>query len=207
MDRSILEGDPHSVVEAMAIAAYAIGADEGYVYVRAEYPTAVKHLQKAIDDAKEYGLLGDDILGTGFNFTLSIRLGAGAFVCGEETALLNSIEGLRGEPRPRPPYPANKGVFGCPTILNNVETYANITTIINDGWEKFAELGTEKSKGTKVFAIGGKINNTGLLEISMGTTLREIIFDICGGIPNGRKFKAAQTGAAPARFPMRSTKR
>ncbi|MBE6037640.1 MAG: NADH-quinone oxidoreductase subunit NuoF [Anaerofustis stercorihominis] len=194
MDRSILEGDPHAVVEAMAIAAFAIGADEGYVYVRAEYPTAVKHLQKAIDDAMEYGLLGEDILGTGFNFTLSIRLGAGAFVCGEETALLNSIEGLRGEPRPRPPYPANKGVFGCPTILNNVETYANITTIINEGWEKFAALGTEKSKGTKVFAIGGKINNTGLLEIAMGTTLREIIFDICGGIPNGRKFKAAQTG-------------
>ncbi len=194
MDRSILEGDPHAVVEAMAIAAFAIGADEGYVYVRAEYPTAVKHLQKAIDDATEYGLLGDDILGTGFNFTLSIRLGAGAFVCGEETALLNSIEGLRGEPRPRPPYPANKGVFGCPTILNNVETYANITTIINEGWEKFAQLGTEKSKGTKVFAIGGKINNTGLLEISMGTTLREIIEEIGGGIPNGKKFKAAQTG-------------
>ncbi|MBC8530741.1 NADH-quinone oxidoreductase subunit NuoF [Gehongia tenuis] len=194
MDRSILEGDPHSVIEAMAIAAYTVGADQGYVYVRAEYPIAVHRLQIAIDQAKEYGLLGKNILGTDFCFDLDIRLGAGAFVCGEETALMTSIEGHRGEPRPRPPFPANKGLFGKPTLLNNVETYANIPVIINNGWEWFAEMGTEKSKGTKVFALGGKINNTGLVEIPMGTTLREIIYDIGGGIPNGKKFKAAQTG-------------
>ncbi len=194
MDRSVLEGDPHAVIEAMAIAAYAIGADEGYVYIRAEYPIAVKRLQIAIDQAKEYGLLGEDIFGTGFNFNLEIRLGAGAFVCGEETALLNSIEGMRGEPRNRPPFPANKGLWGKPTILNNVETYANIPQIILNGASWFASMGTEKSKGTKVFALGGKITNTGLVEIPMGTTLREIIDDIGGGIPNGKKFKAAQTG-------------
>ncbi len=194
MDRSILEGDPHSVIEAMAIAAYTVGADQGYVYVRAEYPIAVHRLQVAIDQAKEYGLLGKNILGTDFSFDLDIRLGAGAFVCGEETALMTSIEGHRGEPRPRPPFPANKGLFGKPTLLNNVETYANIPVIINNGWEWFADMGTEKSKGTKVFALGGKINNTGLVEIPMGTTLREIIYDIGGGIPNGKKFKAAQTG-------------
>lgn len=194
MDRSILEGDPHAVIEAMAIAAYAIGADEGYVYIRAEYPIAVKRLQIAIDQATEYGLLGDNIFGTGFNFRLEIRLGAGAFVCGEETALMTSIEGKRGEPRPRPPFPAVKGLWESPTLLNNVETYANIAQIINNGAEWFASMGTEKSKGTKVFALGGKINNTGLVEIPMGTTLREIIEDIGGGIPNGKKFKAAQTG-------------
>ena len=194
MDRSVLEGDPHAVIEAMAIAAYAIGADEGYVYVRAEYPIAVKRLQIAIDQATEYGLLGDRILDTDFSFRLSIRLGAGAFVCGEETALMNSIEGLRGEPRPRPPFPANAGIFRKPTVLNNVETYANIPQIILNGAQWFASIGTEKSKGTKVFAVGGKINNTGLLEVPMGTTLREIIFDIGGGIPNNKKFKAAQTG-------------
>ncbi len=194
MDRSILEGDPHSVIEAMAIAAYAIGADEGYIYVRAEYPIAVERLSIAIEQAKEYGLLGDDIFGTGFNFNLEIRLGAGAFVCGEETALMTSIEGNRGEPRPRPPFPANKGLFAKPTILNNVETYANITAIINNGAKWFSSMGTERSKGTKVFALGGKINNTGLVEIPMGTTLREIVEDIGGGVPNGKKFKAAQTG-------------
>ncbi len=194
MDRSVLEGDPHSVIEAMAIAAYAIGADEGYIYVRAEYPIAVKRLEIAIKQAEDYGLLGDDIFGTGFNFRLGVRLGAGAFVCGEETALMTSIEGNRGEPRPRPPFPANKGLFGKPTILNNVETYANITAIINRGADWFASLGTEKSKGTKVFALGGKIQNTGLVEIPMGTTLREIVEDIGGGVPNGKKFKAAQTG-------------
>ncbi|MFA0816316.1 MAG: NADH-ubiquinone oxidoreductase-F iron-sulfur binding region domain-containing protein [Anaerofustis sp.] len=194
MDRSVLEGDPHAVIEAMAIAAYAIGADEGYVYVRAEYPIAVKRLQIAIDQATEYGLLGDHIFDTDFSFRLSIRLGAGAFVCGEETALMNSIEGLRGEPRPRPPFPANSGIFRKPTVLNNVETYANIPQIILHGAKWFASIGTEKSKGTKVFAVGGKINNTGLLEVPMGTTLREIIFDIGGGIPNNKKFKAAQTG-------------
>ncbi len=194
MDRSILEGDPHSLIEAMAIAGYAIGADEGYVYVRAEYPIAIQRLQIAIDQAREYGLLGTDILGTGFNFDITIRFGAGAFVCGEETALMTSIEGNRGEPRPRPPFPAVKGLFGKPTILNNVETYANIAQIILNGAEWFASMGTEKSKGTKVFALGGKITNTGLVEVPMGTTLREIIEEIGGGIPNGKKFKAAQTG-------------
>ncbi len=194
MDRSILEGDPHALIEAMAIAAYAIGADEGYVYVRAEYPIAVNRLQIAIDQAKEYGLLGEDIFGTGFNFDLKIRLGAGAFVCGEETALMTSIEGNRGEPRPRPPFPAVKGLFGQPTVLNNVETYANIPQIILKGAEWFNSIGTEKSKGTKVFALGGKIHNTGLVEVPMGTTLRHIIEEIGGGIPNGKKFKAAQTG-------------
>ena len=194
MDRSILEGDPHTVIEAMAIAAYAVGADKGFIYIRAEYPIAVNRLQIAIDQAKENGLLGKDIFGTGFNFDLEIRLGAGAFVCGEETALMNSIEGKRGEPRPRPPFPAVKGLFAKPTLLNNVETYANIPVIINNGAEWFQKIGTEKSKGTKVFALGGKINNTGLVEVPMGTTLREIIEEIGGGIPNGKKFKAAQTG-------------
>ncbi len=194
MDRSILEGDPHSIIEAMAIAGYAIGATEGYVYIRAEYPIAVSRLQIAIDQAKEYGMLGENIFDSGFNFDLHIRLGAGAFVCGEETALMTSIEGHRGEPRPRPPFPAVKGLFGKPTVLNNVETYANIPVIINEGAEEFAKVGTEKSKGTKVFAVGGKINNTGLVEIPMGTTLREIVYEIGGGIPNGKKFKAAQTG-------------
>ncbi len=194
MDRSVLEGDPHSVIEAMAIAAYAIGANQGYVYVRAEYPIAVERLTIAINQAREYGILGEDIFGTGFEFNLDIRLGAGAFVCGEETALMTSVEGKRGEPRPRPPFPAVKGLFGQPTILNNVETYANIPVIILKGAEWFAGIGTEKSHGTKVFAVGGKIENTGLVEIPMGTTLREIIFDIGGGIPNGKKFKAAQTG-------------
>ena len=194
MDRSVLEGDPHAVLEAMAIAGYAIGADEGYIYVRAEYPIAIHRLQIAIKQAREMGLLGKDIFGTGFNFDINIRLGAGAFVCGEETALMTSIEGNRGEPRPRPPFPAVKGLFGQPTILNNVETYANICQIILKGPEWFRSIGTEKSKGTKVFALGGKINNTGLVEVPMGTTLREIIEDIGGGIPNGKKFKAAQTG-------------
>ncbi len=194
MDRSVLEGDPHCVIEAMAIAGYAVGADQGYIYIRAEYPIAVERLKIAINQAREYGLLGKDIFGTGFNFDLDIRLGAGAFVCGEETALLTSIEGKRGEPRPRPPFPAVKGLWGKPTLLNNVETYANITQIILNGPEWFASMGTEKSKGTKVFALGGKIHNTGLVEIPMGTTLREIVEDIGGGIPNGKKFKAAQTG-------------
>ena len=194
MDRSVLEGDPHSVIEAMAIAAYAVGADQGYIYIRAEYPIAVNRLNIAIDQAREYGLLGKNIFNTGFNFDLELRLGAGAFVCGEETALMTSIEGHRGEPRPRPPFPAVKGLFAKPTLLNNVETYANITAIINNGADWFASIGTEKSKGTKVFAVGGKINNTGLVEIPMGTTLREIIYDIGGGIPNGKQFKAAQTG-------------
>ncbi len=194
MDRSVLEGDPHAVIEAMAIAAYAVGADQGYIYIRAEYPIAVNRLQIAIDQAREYGLLGENIFDTGFNFDLDIRLGAGAFVCGEETALMTSIEGHRGEPRPRPPFPAVKGLFGKPTLLNNVETYANIPVIITKGAEWFKTIGTEKSKGTKVFAVGGKINNTGLVEVPMGTTLREIIYDIGGGIPNDKKFKAAQTG-------------
>ena len=194
MDRSVLEGDPHSVIEAMAIAAYAIGANQGYVYVRAEYPIAVERLTIAINQAREYGLLGKDIFGTDFDFNLDIRLGAGAFVCGEETALMTSVEGRRGEPRPRPPFPAVKGLFGQPTILNNVETYANVPVIILKGAEWFSGIGTEKSKGTKVFAVGGKIENTGLVEIPMGTTLREIVFDIGGGVPNGKKFKAAQTG-------------
>ncbi len=194
MDRSILEGDPHAVIEAMAIAAYAVGADQGYIYIRAEYPIAVQRLRIAIDQAKEYGLLGDNIFGTDFCFNLELRLGAGAFVCGEETALMTSIEGFRGEPRPRPPFPANKGLWQKPTLLNNVETYANITQIILNGADWFTTIGTEKSKGTKVFALGGKIKNTGLVEIPMGTTLREIVEEIGGGIPNGKKFKAAQTG-------------
>ena len=194
MDRSILEGDPHSVLEAMTIAGYAIGAHQGYIYVRAEYPIAVKRLQIAINQSREYGLLGDNILGTGFAFNIELRLGAGAFVCGEETALMRSIEGKRGEPRPRPPFPANQGLFEKPTLLNNVETYANIAQIILRGADWFASMGTEKSKGTKVFALGGKITNTGLVEIPMGTTLREIVEDIGGGVPNGKKFKAVQTG-------------
>ncbi len=194
MDRSVLEGDPHSVLEAMAIAGYAIGASQGYIYVRAEYPIAVSRLNIAIEQARNYGLLGKNIFGTDFSFDIDIRLGAGAFVCGEETALMTSIEGKRGEPRPRPPFPANKGLWQKPTILNNVETYANIPVIILKGVEWFSSIGTEKSKGTKVFAVGGKINNTGLVEIPMGTTLREVVYDIGGGIPNGKKFKAAQTG-------------
>lgn len=194
MDRSVLEGDPHAVIEAMTIAGYAIGANQGYIYVRAEYPIAVERLEIAIKQAEEEGMLGDDIFGTGFKFHLGLRLGAGAFVCGEETALMTSIEGNRGEPRVRPPFPAVKGLFGKPTILNNVETYANICQIILNGPEWFAAMGTEKSKGTKVFALGGKIHNTGLVEVPMGTTLREVIEEIGGGIPNGKKFKAAQTG-------------
>ena len=194
MDRSVLEGDPHCVLEAMAIAGYAIGASEGYIYVRAEYPIAVKRLEIAIAQAHEYGLLGENIFGTGFNFDIKIRLGAGAFVCGEETALMRSIEGKRGEPTPRPPFPAVKGLFGKPTMLNNVETYANVAQIILKGADWFASMGTERSKGTKVFALGGKIVNSGLVEVPMGTTLREIIYDIGGGIPNGKKFKAVQTG-------------
>ena len=194
MDRSILEGDPHVVIEAMAIAAYAIGASQGYVYIRAEYPIAVQRLTIAINQAREYGLLGKNIFGTDFSFDLDIKLGAGAFVCGEETALMTSIEGKRGEPRPRPPFPAVKGLFARPTILNNVETYANVPQIILKGADWFASMGTEKSKGTKVFALGGKIKNTGLVEIPMGTTLRTIVEEIGGGIPNGKKFKAAQTG-------------
>ncbi len=194
MDRSVLEGDPHAVLEAMAIAGYAIGADEGYIYVRAEYPIAIHRLEIAIKQAREYGLLGKNIFGTDFNFDIQLRFGAGAFVCGEETALMTSIEGNRGEPRPRPPFPAVKGLFGQPTILNNVETYANICQIILNGPEWFASMGTEKSKGTKVFALGGKITNTGLVEVPMGTTLREVVEEIGGGIPNGKKFKAAQTG-------------
>lgn len=194
MDRSVLEGDPHAVLEAMAIAGYAIGANQGYIYVRAEYPIAVERLKIAIRQAREMELLGKDIFGTGFDFDIDLRLGAGAFVCGEETALMHSIEGNRGEPKPRPPFPAQKGLFGKPTILNNVETYANIPQIILNGPEWFASMGTEKSKGTKVFALGGKIHNTGLVEIPMGTTLREVIEEIGGGIPNGKKFKAAQTG-------------
>ena len=194
MDRSVLEGDPHVVLEAMAIAAYAIGATQGYIYVRAEYPIAVKRLKVAIGQAREYGLLGNNIFGTDFCFDVDLKLGAGAFVCGEETALMTSIEGKRGEPRPRPPFPAVKGLFASPTILNNVETYANVPRIILNGAEWFASMGTEKSKGTKVFALGGKIHNTGLVEVPMGTTLREIVEEIGGGIPNGKKFKAAQTG-------------
>ena len=194
MDRSILEGDPHSVLEAMAIAGYAIGASQGYIYVRAEYPIAVKRLTVALNQAREYGLLGENIFGTGFNFDIHIRLGAGAFVCGEETALMHSIEGKRGEPTVRPPFPAVKGLFAKPTMLNNVETYANIPQIILKGSQWFSSIGTEKSKGTKVFALGGKINNTGLVEVPMGTTLRTIIYEIGGGCPNGKKFKAVQTG-------------
>ena len=194
MDRSILEGDPHAVIEAMAIAGYAIGASKGFVYIRAEYPIAVERLQRAIDQAKEYGLLGKNIFGTDFEFDMEIKLGAGAFVCGEETALINSIEGNRGEPKPRPPFPAQKGIFGKPTLLNNVETYANIPQIILNGAEFLNTIGTEKSKGTKVFALGGKITNTGLVEVPMGTTLRTVVEEIGGGIPGGGKFKAAQTG-------------
>ena len=194
MDRSVLEGDPHAVLEAMAIAGYAIGASEGYIYVRAEYPIAVKRLEIAIGQAREYGLLGKNIFETGFDFDIKIRLGTGAFVCGEETALMRSIEGKRGEPTPRPPFPAVKGLFAKPTMLNNVETYANVAQIILHGADWFAAMGTEKSKGTKVFALGGKINNTGLVEVPMGTPLRTIIYDIGGGIPNGKKFKAVQTG-------------
>ncbi|MBS4534554.1 NADH-quinone oxidoreductase subunit NuoF [Clostridium sp. D2Q-14] len=194
MDRSVLEGDPHSVIEAMTIAGYAVGANQGYVYIRAEYPIAVKRLQIAIDQAKEKGLLGKNIFGTDFEFNMEIRLGAGAFVCGEETALIASIEGERGMPRPKPPYPANKGLWQKPTLINNVETYANVSSIILKGSEWFKSIGTEKSPGTKVFALGGKINNTGLVEIPMGTTLREVIYDIGGGIPGGKKFKAVQTG-------------
>ena len=194
MDRSVLEGDPHCIVEAMAICGYATGATEGYIYVRAEYPIAVARIRKAIDDAREYGLLGKNIFESGFDFDLHVRLGAGAFVCGEETALMTSIEGNRGEPRPRPPFPAVKGLFGKPTTENNVETFANVPQIILKGAEFFNSMGTETSKGTKVFALGGKIHNTGLVEVPMGTTLRKIIEDIGGGIPNGKKFKAAQTG-------------
>jgi len=194
MDRSILEGDPHAVLEAMTIAGYAIGANQGYIYIRAEYPIAVRRLEIAIEQARDYGLLGDNILGTGFKFNIELRLGAGAFVCGEETALMTSIEGKRGEPRPRPPFPAVKGLFAKPTILNNVETYANIPQIILNGADWFKAIGTEKSSGTKVFALGGKITNTGLVEVPMGTTLREVIEEIGGGIPGGKKFKAAQTG-------------
>lgn len=194
MDRSILEGDPHSVIEAMAIAAYAIGANKGYIYVRAEYPIAVERLKIAIAQEKKYGLLGKKILGTDFSFDVEIRLGAGAFVCGEETALIESVEGKRGQPRVKPPYPAHSGLWGKPTLINNVETYANVTRIINNGAEWYAGIGTETSKGTKVFALGGNVNNVGLVEVPMGTTLREIIYDIGGGIPGGRDFKAAQTG-------------
>ena len=194
MDRSILEGDPHCVLEAMAIAGFSIGANQGYIYVRAEYPIAVQRLKVAIQQAREYGLLGDNILGTGFKFDIDIRLGAGAFVCGEETALLESIEGKRGQPRVKPPYPASHGLFGKPTVINNVETLANITKIILNGADWFASIGTENSKGTKVFALGGNVNNVGLVEVPMGTTLREIVYDIGGGIPKGREFKAAQTG-------------
>ena len=194
MDRSILEGDPHSVLEAMAIAAYCIGANKGFIYVRAEYPIAVKRLEIAINQARDYGIFGDNIFGTDFNFDIEIRLGAGAFVCGEETALLESIEGKRGQPRVKPPYPATAGLWGKPTLINNVETYANISQIILNGSKWFSSIGTENSKGTKVFALGGNVNNIGLVEVPMGTTLREIVYDIGGGIPNGRDFKAAQTG-------------
>ena len=194
MDRSIIEGDPHGLVEAMEIAAYAVGANKGYVYVRAEYPIAVKRLQVAIDQARDYGILGNNIFGTDFSFDLEIRLGAGAFVCGEETALLESVEGKRGQPRVKPPFPAHSGLFGHPTLINNVETYANVTKIILNGADWYASIGTEKSKGTKVFALGGNVNNVGLVEVPMGTTLREIVYDIGGGIPKGREFKAAQTG-------------
>lgn len=194
MDRSILEGDPHSVLEAMEIAGYAVGAEKGYIYVRAEYPIAVQRLKIAIEQAREYGILGKNIFGSKFNFDIEIRLGAGAFVCGEETALLESIEGRRGQPRVKPPYPAQSGLWGCPTLINNVETYANIAQIILKGAEWYSSIGTANSKGTKVFALGGNVNNVGLVEVPMGTTLREIVFDIGGGIPNGREFKAAQTG-------------
>lgn len=199
MDRSILEGDPHCVLEAMAIAGFSIGANKGYIYVRAEYPIAVKRLQIAIDQARKYGILGKNIFGTKFDFDIEIRLGAGAFVCGEETALLESIEGKRGQPRVKPPYPATCGLWGKPTLINNVETYSNIAQIILNGSEWFSSIGTENSKGTKVFALGGNVNNIGLVEVPMGTTLREIVYDIGGGIPHGREFKAAQTGG-PSRW-------
>ena len=194
MDRSIIEGDPHRVLEGIAIAGYAVGASQGYVYVRAEYPLAVRRLYKAIDDAHEMGLLGKNILNSGFDFDIDLRLGAGAFVCGEETALLNSMMGKRGEPRPRPPFPANEGLWGKPTVINNVETFANVPVIMRMGYEWFNSIGTEKSKGTKVFALAGKINNNGLAEVPMGTTIREIVFDIGGGLPDGKEFKAVQTG-------------
>ena len=194
MDRAVLESDPHRVLEGMAIAAYAVGAQKGYIYVRAEYPLAVKHLKTAIRQAERLGLLGNNICGTRFSFHVDIRLGAGAFVCGEETALIASIEGKRGTPRPRPPYPAESGLWDCPTLINNVETFANIAPIIRNGAEWFAAIGTEKSKGTKVFALAGRVNNTGLIEVPMGITLREIIYEIGGGIPDGKKFKAVQTG-------------
>ena len=194
MDKSILEGDPHSILEAMEIAGYSIGANKGYIYVRAEYPIAVERLKTAIKQAEDYGFLGENIFNTNFSFNIEIRLGAGAFVCGEETALLESIEGRRGQPRVKPPYPANAGLWGKPTLINNVETFANVTRIILNGSKWYSSIGTEKSKGTKVFALGGNVNNIGLVEVPMGTTLREIVFDIGGGIPNGREFKAAQTG-------------
>ena len=194
MDRSILEGDPHSVLEAMMIAGYAIGANKGYIYVRVEYPIAVQRLKIAINQARDYGILGENVFDTDFSFDVEIRLGAGAFVCGEETALLESIEGKRGQPRVKPPYPAQSGLWGKPTLINNVETYANIAQIILNGAKWYSSIGTESSKGTKVFALGGNVNNIGLVEVPMGTTLREIIYDIGGGIPNGREFKAAQTG-------------
>ena len=194
MDRSILEGDPHSVIEAMAIAGYAVGAQRGFIYVRAEYPIAVQRLRTAIEQEREYGFLGENIFGTDFSFDVEVRLGAGAFVCGEETALLESIEGRRGQPRLKPPFPAHSGLWGKPTLINNVETYANVTRIILNGAKWYSSIGTETSKGTKVFALGGNVNNVGLVEVPMGTTLREIVFDIGGGIPKGRGFKAAQTG-------------
>ena len=205
MDRSILEGDPHSVLEAMIIAGYAIGANQGYIYVRAEYPIAVERFKIAINQAREYGVLGNKIFGTDFNFDVDIRLGAGAFVCGEETALLESIEGKRGQPRVKPPYPASSGLWGKPTLINNVETYANITRIILKGAKWYNSIGTEKSKGTKVFALGGNVVNVGLVEVPMGTTLREIVYDIGGGIPNGREFKAAQTGGPSRRLYSKRT--
>ena len=200
MDRSILEGDPHSVLEAMTIAGYAIGANKGFIYVRAEYPIAVKRLKIAIEQARNYGILGNNIFETDFSFDIEIRLGAGAFVCGEETALLESIEGKRGQPRVKPPFPAVSGLWRKPTLINNVETYANIAQIILKGAEWYSSIGTETSKGTKVFALGGNVNNIGLVEVPMGTTLREIVFDIGGGIPNGREFKAAQTGGPSRRM-------
>ena len=194
MDRSVLEGDPHTVLEAMTIAGYTVGAQEGYIYVRAEYPIAVERLNIAIEQARKLGLLGKNILNSGFDFDIHVRLGAGAFVCGEETALMASIEGRRGEPRPKPPFPAQSGIFKCPTVLNNVETWASVAPIILKGFAWFSSIGTEKSKGTKVFAVGGKIHNVGLVEVPMGTTLRTIVYDIGGGLPGGKRFKAAQTG-------------
>ncbi len=194
MDRSVLEGDPHSIIESMVIAGYAVGSNQGYVYVRAEYPLAIRRLDHAINQARDFGLLGENIFGSGFNFDMEIRIGAGAFVCGEETALLRSIEGKRGEPTPKPPFPANQGLWGKPTLINNVETFANIPPIIEKGWEWFSEIGTEKSKGTKVFALAGKVATSGLVEVAMGTTLREVVYDLGGGIPGGKAFKAAQTG-------------